>query len=262
MNYRKYYIICLLFILVLNISEAQRWRLTRYEYTFSIGTGVGQNDIVGVGKYTPDNWFGLEEALAFRNMGLTGSVGFRYRITEKSSLKVSLDGGLLRGKDPKSRGESNIRKFNTYIFEPSLQYEYSLIKESIIGSRYHIMDYRGGISSKARRNTMSLYLFGGIGSALFKANPNEVARLDHPYNEGFNKILIIPAGLGIKYLVSNKNSIGVEIGGRLTLLDGADFLDGIQPIVSKSNDIYGLINVFWAHKLRASRKGLPVLRRE
>jgi len=72
MNYRKYYIICLLFIFVLNNSEAQRWKLTRYEYMLGIGTGFGQNDIVGVSEYTMENWFGLEEALAFRNMGLTG----------------------------------------------------------------------------------------------------------------------------------------------------------------------------------------------
>ncbi len=240
-------------------SYSQRWRLTRYEVFSSLGIGVAQNDLVGVKEYTVDNLFGLEEALAARNMGYTGFVGMRYRITEKHSIRFTLDGGLMRGADPKSRGE--IRKYKTLFIEPSLHFEYALIKESEVAAKYSIMDYRGGVRSNAKRNKISIYIFGGIGTTLFKPSVNDAIRLStsYEYTESFSKTLIIPAGMGLKQALSSRSSIGLEIGGRYTLFASADFIDGFKPAASKSNDLYGFVNVFWAYKLRTAKNGLPII---
>ncbi|MBN2521042.1 MAG: hypothetical protein JXB17_11085 [Bacteroidales bacterium] len=263
--FKKLYIFIFILLLIINNSSAQRWKLTRYEVISSVGASFGQNDIVGVSEYNFQNLFGLKEAFAFRNFGLTGFLGARYRITEKTSIRISFDGGLFRGSDL-GKGTS-LRKFSTYFFEPTIHFEYFLIKEGVVGAKYSIMDYRGGISSKAKRNMMSLYLFTGIGTLHFWPFVNEAISSRPDYTDVYkHSIFVIPAGIGLKYLITNRNAMGLELGGRYTLIPAlvksGDFLDGIKPSISKSNDIYGFINLYWAYKLRASRNGLPSFKRK
>ena len=252
-------ILIILGVLFYNNSFSQRWKLTRYEVFSSLGIGLSQNDIVGVSEYTIDNFFGLEEAFALRNMGYTGFVGMRYRVTERISARLSIDGGLMKGADPKSR--NSIRKYKTLFIEPSVHFEYSILKESVVASRYSIMDYRGGVRSNAKKNAIMVYFFGGIGTTLFKPSVNEAIRSGSNYEfiESFSKVLIIPAGIGVKQPLTSRSSMGVEVGGRYTLFAAADFIDGFKPSASKSNDLYGFVNVFWSFKLKTARNGLPIL---
>lgn len=260
MSVNKHIALFIVLIFVFNVN-AQRWKLTRYDFQSGLGINAPQNDIVGVKQYTLDNFFGLEEAFAFRNMGLNGVASMRYRITLKSSVKLSLEGGLMRGSDKyDSLTRPHPRKYNTFFFEPSVRYQYSLIPESEIGTRYSIMDYRGGIPARAKNKILSLYVFGGIGGLFFKPFVNDVIKnYGAEYSESLMKILVIPVGFGVKKPLSSRHSIGIEIGARYTLFKSSDFIDGIKPKASKTGDLYGNINVLWSYKLRTAKNGLPIL---
>jgi hypothetical protein len=100
-----------------------------------------------------------------------------------------------------------------------------------------------------------LYLFGGIGGVLSNPKPlkdfNLIIRDDQKFG------LVFPLGVGVKYSIDTKWSIGAEFGPRFTLTDG---IDGYVSDFSDHNDFYYFTSINAIYKLRSDRRGLPVFR--
>jgi hypothetical protein len=63
---------------------------------------------------------------------------------------------------------------------------------------------------------------------------------------------VVPLGLGVTMIYSDKFNFGVEIGGRFTLSDN---LDGYTSATSKSNDVYHILNFTFTYKISKWHRG-------
>jgi hypothetical protein len=69
--------------------------------------------------------------------------------------------------------------------------------------------------------------------------------------------LVLPVGVGLKYVINQNWSIGGEFGLRFST---KDYMDGYShPKFSKANDLYyfGFINGIY--RIRTSKSGLPII---
>lgn len=226
-------IIIILFSLLIDNSFAQRrrsgrWKQSRYEFVFGVGgTGflgeLGGRDQIGTNS--------------IRDLELTltrplFSVGLRYKIEEYLAIKGALAYGRLKGDDKTTkeifRNNRNLR-FRSPIVEFSLLGEYSFIKERI-GHKYNLRKIRG-----IRGFKTNTYFFTGIG--IFYFNPRaqyngkwySLQPLGTegqglvPTRKKYSRVQIsIPIGLGIKYSLNRKLSMGIEYGIRKTFTDYID----------------------------------------
>ena len=226
-------IITLLLAMTCEDSFAQRrrsgrWKQSRYEFVFGIGgTGflgeLGGRDQIGTNSIR-DLEISLTRPLF--------SVGLRYKIEEYIAVKGALAYGKLRGDDNKTaeifRNNRNL-SFRSPIVEFSLLAEYSFIKERV-GHKYNLRKIRGVKGFKT--NT---YFFTGIG--VFYFNPRaqyngkwySLAPLSTegqglvPTRKKYSRVQIsIPIGIGMKYSLNRKLSIGLEYGVRKTFTDYID----------------------------------------
>jgi hypothetical protein len=105
-------------------GNAQRWKLRRYEALFGVGFLNYFGDIGGAA--TSDNWFGIKD-LSIKHTRPSLYLGARYKIRENMGLKLNLMYGFIAGDDEGSKNNDRGYAFTSSLFEPSLQFEYSLI---------------------------------------------------------------------------------------------------------------------------------------
>jgi hypothetical protein len=230
-------------------TNAQTWRMKRYEGIFGIGTSHYFGDIGGYSKG--------ENALGFKDFSISSTrpsiyLGARYKVYEVLAVKLNLITGFLSGSDEGGVNEGRNYKFSATIFEPSIQAEFSFLREQEARS-YLMMKGKG---MRTFRSSISAYAFAGIGGGFFwpKAKENlESVELD--YNKA---TLVVPMGLGAKYGLNSNWSIGFELGLRLTT---TDYLDAYTSPHSKSNDIYYFAVINGVYKIRTSRSGWPMFGR-
>ena len=243
-------VLAILFIIPLSV-EAQNWKLRRYEITGGIGTTNFFGDIGGTEDL--DNLAGFKD-IQLRYTRPSFAFGARYRITGNMAVKLNLISGITSGDDTTSRNEARRFAFNSTIFEPSLQFEYYVIPESVRASSA-LFTHRGMINSFSRIN---IYLFGGLGAAFFSPTPKR--DFIPVFTDNFSKFgLVFPIGVGLKYPISSRLALGLELGRRFTT---TDYIDGYKSVHSKHNDTYyfGVFNVIY--KIRTDRRGFPILRRQ
>ncbi|MBU0764595.1 MAG: hypothetical protein KJ607_07155, partial [Bacteroidetes bacterium] len=137
---KKVTIYILLIIIILpEYSQGQRWKRTRYEL---IG-GIGLSNLMGdLGGANSNAIYMIDYDLLATRFAL--DVGMRYKIKERFAVKLNLIAGMLNGSDylTKASGRYNrYLKANTFIFENSLQAEYSLIGEKL-STRYTFRNMR------------------------------------------------------------------------------------------------------------------------
>jgi len=82
---------------------------------------------------------------------------------------------------------------------------------------------------------------------------NSALRSAGMVNGGF--AAVIPAGIGANYLASPNYNLGFEIGGRYC---SSDYLDGISPQYSKSNDVYYFLTFTITYKIPTKTNGVPL----
>lgn len=242
-------ILAILFIIPFS-AEAQNWKLKRYEVTFGIGTTNFFGDIGGTESL--QNLAGFKD-IQLRYTRPSFALGARYRIAGNMAVKLNLIYGFTAGNDTGSRNEKRRFAFNSTIFEPSIQFEYYILPESIRASSA-LFTHRGMMNNFARLN---IYLFTGVGGVFFNPKPKEA--LIPVFNDNFSKFgLVIPIGVGLKIPFNSKWSFGLELGRRFTT---TDYIDGYNPIYSKHNDTYyfGVINA--VYNIRTDRRGYPIFRR-
>jgi hypothetical protein len=209
-------------------SDAQRWKRMRYEF---IG-GLGATNFLG--ELGGSNQIGTNylKDLDFAVTRYVISAGLRYKITKMISAKAALNFGILAGDDKLteefSRNYRNLH-FRSTIIELSAQIEPSFVAEKS-GSRYRLKGIKG-----RRGFSITPYPFIGIGVFYFnpKAQYNGVWYALQPLRtEGQGAIatrkpysriqLCIPVGIGFKYAIDRKLSIGFEYGMRKTFTDYID----------------------------------------
>ena len=233
---------------------AQKWKLTRYEAIIGIGTANLFGDIGGYPNAS--NWYGIKD-INFLRTRPSIYCGARYKIKQDQSVKFNLVLAWFNGKDNPSVNYQNTRKysFNTFVLEQSLQYEYSFIKEDQRHFSFALFNRRGMINNYSKLN---LYGFAGLGGLLyipsFKGTLNEPAKESVKTSIGYT--MVLPIGLGIKIIYSNKYSFGFEFGGRYIL---SDYVDGLSTQYSHHNDVYyfGVFNL--VYRIKTSIKGYPIL---
>lgn len=243
--------IIIVFLLVPFRGEAQRWKLRRYEALFGVGFCNYFGDIGGAA--TDENWFGLKD-LSIKHTRPSFYVGARYKIRPEMAVKLNLMYGYMAGDDAGSKNSDRGYGFTARVFEPSVQYEYSLITEEQRRRSGAMYNKRGMMNNYSQ---ISLYLYAGIGGAFYNPRVNEELENSVRYEPGHPKAgLLFPAGLGLKYVISDSWSIGAEFGVRLAL---TDYLDGYTSPYSKRNDLYYFGHIHGIYRIRTSREGYPVL---
>ena len=254
MNFRKI-LIFVLSIFLVSPGYAQKWKLRRYEGIAGIGTAHYFGDIGG----TPDknNLFGIKDIELF-NTRPSFYIAARYKIRQNIAVKASFIYGFLKGDDTGGRNFERNIAFTSMIFEPSAQFEYSIISEEQKFRTNAMFNKRGMINNYSHYN---LYAFAGVGGVFGWVNPKKNL-------VNYNNIdktpagLAFPVGLGFKYVLSANLSIGAEFGGRLTT---TDWLDGYAPNkiypgthFSHANDIYYFADFNVIYRIKTSRRGLPI----
>jgi len=243
---RRLYLIFLIAFLFPCFSDAQVWKMRRYEALGGILTSNYFGDIGGFSK--GDNALGLRDfKLSQTRPGIY--MGARYKIREKLSAKLNLTLAFLHGTDKGGVNEGRNFKFSTTVFEPSVQVEYSFIPEK--GNRSYLMMKGKGIGTF--QPTFSAYVFAGLGGAFFGTKKlDNLENFDFEYS---NTTLVFPIGVGVKIGLNPIWDAGFELGRRFTT---TDYLDAYTSEWSKSNDVYyfGVFNLIY--KLKTSRTGWPV----
>jgi hypothetical protein len=134
-----------------------------------------------------------------------GSLFYRQNFSEAVSGRFSLSGGFLHGNESvpiDAFAEMRDARFSVFLMQGDFSIE------------YHFLDFR----SERAMVDFSPYLALGIGLFYFNGEQNPYA--------SFSRIQpTIPLGVGIKYLVSPRITLGVEYSARKTFFD---YLDNIS----------------------------------
>lgn len=228
------------------ISEAQRWKRTRYELIGGAGLTNFFGDLGGANKDGQHFMSDIDMQSTRYNI----MIGARYKIKEKMALKLNFIYARLHGSDAYTEAPSRQRRnlsFSSGLFEPSLQFEYSVLKERL-GTRYTFRNLK-----RFKMTYVNTYVFLGFGGVLFNPKINYISSTNK--NENYSKFnLAIPFGIGFKYAIDRRYSLGLEFGQRYTT---TDYLDGHSDKWSKARDSYAFLILNVTYKLRTARSGLP-----
>lgn len=154
---------------------------------------------VGTMNYSGD----LVRGFSFSTSSIAGTAFYRMNFSEILTVKLALTVGNVKGSETPidALAVQRNHSFNSSILEVSSVFE------------YHFLDFK----TEGSRVNYSPYIFGGIGFINFS---------DVPDNEDVGRIQpVIPLGVGFKYLLERKYTIGFEAGARKTFFD---YLDGIS----------------------------------
>ena len=250
----------LTFLVVIGVTlpaMGQRWKLRRYE----VGGGLGVTQVFGDlgGTVSEKNWFGLKD-IQIDETRLAFDSYARYRLDPVYSLKLNLFMGLVSAneKDLNSRNNRDI-SFKTKLLEFSLQGEYSFIAEERRYKSAAMFNRRGMIN-----NYMSVGAYGflGIGAVVsfpkVVFGPERLEQLIHETDDirGTNVAPVIPFGIGLKYIISDRWLVNAELGYRIPF---TDYIEGFKQMTfSKHNDLYYFVNINIGYRLETTRRGLPI----
>jgi len=230
------------------VTDAQLWKLRRYEVSAGIGTTQFFGDI---GGYSNDkNLLGIKD-FAFNHTRFNINTSVRYRILEDVSARVNLAFGIFHSTDAGGSNESRGFESSTIFFEPSLIGEYYFIKNKGENSFSFLKGDRRTLHSIFAY--LDFYAFTGFGGLSYKVTPNNVLSPYVTSTGGFTGV--VPLGIGVSLIYSSNINLGIEFGGRFTFSDN---LDGFTSVHSRANDIYHLLNFTFTYKMKTRENGLPV----
>ena len=301
MQYSKTKILLLLLIVISTISYSQRsarWKRMRYEIFYGVGATNFLGELGGANQIGTDYVRDLEVSMTRPAL----SLGFRYKLLENISTKAMLTYGFLRGDDKTTMDPARAnRNLNFYspLAEFALTGEYHITRERV-GHRYNLKRVRG-----VRGFKVNVYFFGGVSLFWFNPKGKDAQGNWHSLQplgtegqglvstrEKYHRLQVaIPFGIGFKYGLDRKWSIGLELGFRKTF---TDYIDDVSTtyynndiIKSENGDVaayladpssgdkpswtyggeqrgdpndmdsYMIFIVNLTYKLRTNRKGLP-----
>lgn len=245
--YTKLIILLILVSAIQTDLSAQRWKRTRYEVVMGTGPSFFMGEFGG--SYRTGSHFLSDLDMQATRYNLM--LGARYKIQEKFAVRMNFIYARVHGSDAYTTNEGRIPRggsFSSPIFETSIQAEYSVLKERF-GNRYTFMYMK-----KFKFTHVNTYLLFGAGGFYF--NPTVTytgnnTNKEEPYSK-FNASF--PLGIGFKYGINRRYSLGIEIGQRYTT---TDYIDGWSDRSSKGRDAYGFLLVNLTYKLKTARSGLP-----
>lgn len=278
---------------------AQRWKSYRYDVVYGVGATNFLGDLGGANSIATHvlkdlNWSSTRQAL---------SIGMRYRLNEYMAVRSNLCYGRAYGDDKKTtepfRQNRNL-SFASNIYEFNTNFEIAFMKEQV-GRRYRLRGVHG-------RRGFELHTYGFVGIGVFFFNPvtrddaGSWIKLQPLHTEGqglipsrkeYNRVaLSMPVGIGFKYGLNRRYSIGIQYGLHYTLTDYIDDVSTtyVNPAIlvnqangelaanlanrslglfatstdpgqqrgdPKYNDAYMFAMVSLNYKLRTTRKNLP-----
>jgi hypothetical protein len=219
----------LIFLLIPFMSDAQRWKHERIAIYGGVGTNFFLGDLGG-GAKDAAHYFSLRDIdWAYTRPVIQG--GIRYRIIRDLSVKPYISYARVKADDAESQSigrQSRNLHFRTNIWEAGTQFEYYFIKEKNLG-RYTFSSYKG-------INKLSAYV--ALGGGVFYYNPkSELVRGDGNWvklrplqneNVAYGYVAgYFSVGLGMKYDLTERWSLGIDFSNRYTT---TDYLDDASDI--------------------------------
>jgi hypothetical protein len=241
-------LVVIIFCFAVQLTDAQLWKLRRWEAEFGIGPSFSFPD---VGGYTSgENFLGFKD-LSYKQTRFDINGSLKYRLSRTFDARLSMSYIMLHSTDDRGSNEGRELESTTNIFEPAFMFEYYFIKNRYESSYLFLK----GKGLWALLSSLDIYAFAGIGGAVFSVNGNDALEEQGLTDSGFTGI--IPGGLGATLVYTPNINFGVELGGRYAF---SDYIDGYTSQYSKHNDVYYLLNFTVTYKLKTSPKGLPSFR--
>lgn len=235
---RRLCLIFLLFTLIPFISNGQRWKRQRVEYSLGIGATGVLSDLGGADRIGTNGLRDLEiNATRYSIFG-----GYRYRLTQLMYVKGNLGYLRISGDDALTQERARNQRqlsFKTNIVELSGQFEVTIIKSKGSGALYRLK----GVSGK-KWLSMDVYAFLGLGTIWYNPRGERDGQMfslrklntegqglpggAKPYS---GVTTVIPFGLGFKKGIGPQRSrfsawsVGLEVGVRKTF---TDYLDDVS----------------------------------
>jgi len=243
-------LIILLFWLLVPFSEAQLWKMKRYEAVAGFGPTLFFGDIGGFSK--AKNILGIRD-VSFLQTRFDLNFNLKYRIAYNFNARLSLSYGFLHATDERGSNEARGFEASISIFEPALIGEYYFIKNQAENSYLFTKGRSNGVGGLF--SSLDFYFFTGIGGLNYSIKGNEQLADFGIETGGFTTV--IPVGLGTTLVYSPEFNFGVEFGGRYAF---SDYLDGYSSQYSSSNDVYYFFNFTITYKLKTGPNGFPSFR--
>ncbi len=233
-----------LFLLTLpSLMNAQRWKRSRYEFSFGAGASNFLGELGGANQIGTHGFKDFEWSLT----NFAASIGLRYKISKFFAVNTHLTYGRLSGDDKLTdefaRHYRNLNFYsNIYEFNINLEGAY---QEEQMGNIYHRKGTHG-------MKGYEIYVYGFAGAGIFYFDPKTVYngstyRLQplgtegqglESDNEPYKLIqLCIPVGLGFKYTIDRTWGVGLELGLRKTFTDYIDDVSTVYYDFSTSSEV-------------------------
>jgi len=237
---------CLMILSGLTFAQTKN----KYKYEF-IG-GLGLTGFLGDLGGSDQSGSHFLKDYNFNTTRFNVNAGVRYKKGARFGFKGMLAYGVVSGDDAltedRTRHNRNLN-FRSSILELSAQVEFYFIGEKS-KNLYSI----SGLRSKKKKRNLTAYLFSGVG--IFYYNPKEELngkwysiRKYHIEGQGLpggpkqfsNFNVAIPLGVGFRYMVNKRWSIGGELSFRKTFTDYIDGVSGRYYDQAKLTAAYGPI---------------------
>jgi hypothetical protein len=253
---KRLFLIIVIACLTVQLSDAQLWKLRRWEAEFGVGPSFSFPDI---GGYTQgDNLLGFRD-LSYRQTRFDINGSLKYRLSRTFNARLSLTYAMLHATDTRGSNEGREYEATTSLFEPAFMMEYYFIKNKYESSFLFLR----GKSLWTMLSSLDFYAFAGIGGAGYSIKLNDaliergITEPGSTADHGFT--LVIPGGIGATLIYNPNLNFGLEFGGRWA---NTDYLDGFDPNIlpNKANDKYYFLNFTVTYKLKTGPHGLPSFR--
>lgn len=240
----------LIICFALPVSNAQLWKMRRWEAEGAIGPSFFFGDI---GGYTrTKNILGFRD-MSFMQTRFDINGNLRYRISRDLNVRLSLTYGMFHATDIRGSNEGRDYEASTSFFEPAFIGEYYFVKNYAENS-YLFMKSKQGLVRNLLRS-LDFYAFAGFGGNAYSVKGNAALVARGMKHSGFTGV--IPAGVGTTLIYSPNINFGLEFGGRYAF---TDFLDGYTSQYSRANDVYYFLNFTVTYKLKSGPHGGPSFR--
>jgi hypothetical protein len=241
----------LLFCFIISLTEAQIWKLKRFEATAGLGPSFFFGDIGGYSQ--TKNILGLRDITLLQTR-FDFNASLKYRIREDVNIRFSLTSGFLHATDVRGSNEGRRFEASTLIIEPAFIGEYYFIKNMAEDSYLFTKGRKTGFIGFIK--SLDFYAFTGIGGLAYFVKGNTRLESYGMRHGGFTAV--IPVGVGSTLIYSPNFNFGVELTGRYSFSDYVDGYSNIQ--YSRSNDVYYFLNFTITYKLKTGSNGWPSFR--
>ncbi len=254
----KKIIYLLVFLSIPFLADAQRWKHERLSAYAAVGNNYFLGDLGG-GSKDASHFFSFRDI----DWSLTRPVfqgGIRYKLLRDLAVKPTITYARLKADDAESESlgrQSRNLHFRSNLWELGAQFEYFFIKEKYIG-RYTFSSVKG-------LNKLSAYVALGGGGLYFNPKSESVrgagdwTKLQPLKNEGVSYSLFagyMSIGVGMKFNLNEKWSIGLDVTNRYTTTDYIDDAHGTYQAIGNGFDDRHLI-IDWDQNIVTNQLDVP-----